>query len=67
MSHTVKHRALQRSNVFLILGVLALAGVALAIHLDSKAKAAALAEHCAAPEVGTFSTKLACIARPSER
>lgn len=67
MSHTVKPRALRRGNVFLILGVLALAGVALAIHLDSKAKAAALAEHCAAPEMGTFSTKLACIARPSER
>ena len=51
----------------LIVALVAVVVGGFVVHYDNKAKAAALAKYCAAPETGAFSTKLACIARPSER
>ncbi|WP_421556750.1 hypothetical protein [Pseudomonas kitaguniensis] len=67
MSNSVKPRTTSRSDLFLILGILAIAGIALAIYLDNKASRAWLAEYCEKSSVGVFSSKLECIARPIDR
>lgn len=66
MSIIVKPRATWGGRLLIVALVAVVVG-GFVVHYDTKAKAAAVAEHCASPETGAFSTKLACIARPSER